>query len=98
MIEIPKWLAAMPKKASVNIKEFADILGIDLGAMRSRVYQGRMGMPKPDFNSRVTIPDEMGRVPLAKGLSTGKGKNYWKAVTVRNYIRYLNRKELEESK
>jgi hypothetical protein len=80
MIEIPTWLAILPKNAGVNFKEFTSAIGINEEAMRFRIRNGSMGTPKPDFR--------MGRLKAG-------GKQYWKAATVRNHIRHLNRKEME---
>ena len=98
MIEIPQWLSRLPKNACVNTKEFAQLLGVTPNTLHHRLINGTYSMPIPDFNSRVIQEDKFGRVKKARGYANGKGKNNWKAVTVRNYIRHLNRLELEKNK
>lgn len=89
MIEIPTWLAMLPKNAGVKSKEFADLLGVSYETLMQRHRNGLMGFPPPDYSLK-------GRIT---GMGTpAKGAKTWKAVTVRNYIRHLNRKELEKSK
>lgn len=89
MIEMPTWLAMLPKNAYLEAREFAKALGITVDALNQRHTKGAMDFPRCDFKSRGGVS------------CTGKPKiprQRWKAVTVRNYIRYLNRKELEKVK
>ena len=89
MIEIPEWLKVLPKNAKVGSKDFAIALGISVRTLDSRIYRCVYDTPKPD-----------GKIRRASPIATRKlgSKNYWKAVTVRNHIRHLNRLELEKSK
>lgn len=86
MIEIPEWLAVLKKDARIDIKGLSALVGIKRWSMYDRIKAGTA--PPPDY---------------IKGQSVKYGKPamglfQWKAVTVRNYIRHLNRLELEESK
>ena len=96
MIEIPNWLAKLPKNACVNIDEFSKLIGVNKTTIQWRYSNDVYSTPKPDFNSKVTRRTDLAGAPLA--YSKGKGKNHWRAVTVRNHIRHLNRLELEKSK
>lgn len=98
MIEIPEWLAKLPKNACIKHSEFAQVLGITQNALQFRVSNKTYSTPEPDFNSRIRQNDKRGRVVKANGLSKGRGKNHWRAVTIRNHIRHLNRMELEKRK
>ncbi len=89
MIEIPTWLAMLPKNAGVKSKEFANLLGVSYETLMQRHRKGLMGFPPPDYSLK-------GRITV--GGMRFKGAKTWKAVTVRNYIRHLNRKELEKLK
>ena len=93
MIDIPEWLAKLPKNACVNNAEFARVLGIKPKDLQNRVYRKNTTIPSPDFNTKLDVHG--GRAIIA---SRTRGKNYWRAVTVRNYIRHLNRLELEKNK
>jgi len=95
MIEIPTWLANLPKNAGVNLKEFSSAIGINQEALRFRVKNGSMGAPKPDFNPASTEYRRKNRDAHKWEYMRARKINYWKAVTVRNYIRHLNRKEME---
>lgn len=77
--KIPEWLAVLPKGRMINSKDFADALGIKRAALNCRLGQGLCDFPKPDSTLK--------RVGRDKKCPT----NQWKAVTVRNYIRKLNR-------
>lgn len=88
MIEIPTWLEILPKKAKINSKDFALALGISVQILDNRISRGTYNTPKPD--GKVSRPD--------KKDGRRNALNYWKAVTVRNHIRNLNRLELEKSK
>ena len=79
--KIPEWLAVLPKNARLNSREFAEALGLKYHTFTSRVSEDLCGMPRPDFKFE---PKNFGR---RRFLSN----NQWKAVTVRNYIRKLNR-------
>ena len=87
MIIIPEWLAKLPKDACINHKDFAKVLGIKPSALQWRVSKGVYDTPQPDFNSK-----QGGRIVMVH--LNSQGKNHWRAVTVRNYIRHLNRLEL----
>lgn len=91
MIKISEWLAALPKNACIGLDEFAGVLGVSRDVLRGRVYKGLKDMPKPDFNTRYA--HSKNRVKI---MSRGRGSLKWKAVTVRNYIRHLNRIEKQE--
>lgn len=87
MIKIPEWLAKLPKDAGINHKDFAKALGIKPSALQWRISKGVYDTPQPDFNS-----NQSGRISMIH--TNYRGKNHWRAVTVRNYIRHLNRLEL----
>lgn len=91
MIKIPDWLAKLPKNACVNNAEFAKVLGIKPKDLQNRLARQNIPTPKPDFNSKLMRHEK--RVGI---VCQTRGKNYWRAVTVRNYIRHLNRLELEK--
>ena len=48
MIEIPDWLAKLPKNAGVSLKELSIIIGISDEGLRARVKKGLYDTPKPD--------------------------------------------------
>ena len=95
MIEIPDWLAKLPKNARLNLDEFSKALGISRELLTSRRSKGHMDTPPEDgFCNRNYGPNH--GVP-ANGVKKRR-KPTWKAVTVRNYIRHLNRLELDKNK
>lgn len=98
MIEIPDWLAKIHKNACVNIDEFSKLICVGKTAIQWRYSNDVYSTQKPDFNSRVTKMTYLAGSHLTHTYSKGKGKNHWRAVTVRNYIRLINRLELEKRK
>jgi hypothetical protein len=89
MIEIPIWLAKLPKNAMINSKELADALNIPVDTLMKRHREGFCDFPKCDKRHNTVLTSN------GKPVNT---KSMWKAVTARNYIRHLNRLELEKSK
>ena len=83
--EIPDWLAGLPKKSLVSAKDFALALGVAMHTFKNRVRRG-VGIPEPytrKFNTHNNFDGPRCEV------------RYWKAVTVRNYIRKLIRENQE---
>ena len=78
--EIPDWLLALPKNSMISSKDFSIALDLTITGFHSRI-----DLPQPC--SKKIKPS--GEVSLVSRSQT----HYWKAVTVRNYIRKLIREQ-----
>lgn len=88
MIKIPDWLAKLPKNAAIDKYEFAKAIDAKPHDIDNWLKRDSMDMPKPDKSAAPKLT-QRGRKVCSK--------NYWRAVTVRNYIRHMNRLELEKT-
>ena len=82
---IPDWLASLPKKSRLSSKDFALSLGVCVQTFNSRA-RCSSPLPEPDFMSSIKYDGYDGPRNEVR---------YWKAVTVRNYIRKLIRENQE---
>jgi len=85
-VGIPDWLASLPKNSRLSSKDFALSLGVCMQTFNSRI---RCSSPLPD-------PDFMSSIKYDGYDGPSLQKRYWKAVTVRNYIRKLIRESKSE--
>lgn len=73
--EIPDWLAVLPKNSLISSKDFASILGVNCSTLHKRLHQ------------QDNFPQPFKKIQLFSMRGVNQPAFYWKAVTVRNYIR-----------
>lgn len=87
--KIPDWLAVLPSNALLTIKDMYKMFGYSSAAsMTSSIHKNSAKMQFP-------CPDKTGKLLIKSWFKDTAGHNRtlrWKASTIRNFIRHVNRK------
>lgn len=91
--KIPDWLAALPSDALLTTKDMYKMFGYKSGhVMIVSIHNNRVGVqfPDPDYRGRIR-KDTTNIIPMS--MCRGAALTLrWKASTIRNFIRHVNRK------
>ena len=94
---IPDWLAILPKSANISQVDFANAVGLTHAGLARRILRNEIPLhdSKKNKMSYFAMDVVNGIVPVEnKAFGKNFRKHFWKASTVRNYIRKLIRDDI----